>query len=81
MTHDEIIAYAKQRGAKKVRLKKEYAFGHTLYGVGRAQDGWPLVWAICDELGMGFGCGGVDWHQCRPERAKLPNNKGNNERA
>jgi len=71
--HAGILHYAADRGLTNGRLAFSPAYGWALHGSGgHIPDGslleWPLVWAICDELGIGFGCGGVDYKQCRPER-------------
>lgn len=73
MTHEEIIAYATERGLKNARLVNlNPFFGWDLVGDGLDDKGWPLVWKICEELGMSWGCGGSSYHQCKPELARRP---------
>jgi hypothetical protein len=70
MSRDEILEYAMKRGVLNPRLEQGYG-GWWLRGEGRAH-GWPLVWLVCEELGMGHGCGSTAEHQCRPEFARWP---------
>lgn len=83
MTHAEIIKYARKRGAKNVRLYEKFGNGWILSGSGTVPypdliNDRPLIWVICEELGMSFGCGwgtgtkNLYEHQCSPDRAKLP---------
>lgn len=53
MSHDDILEYAKSRGLKNVSLTHHPTFGWELSGDGTARNGWPLVWKICSDLGMG----------------------------
>ena len=57
-----ILVYAIKRGLKKVRLEYRWG-GWDLIGIGKGKRGWPLVWDICKELDISWGCGGPDHHQ------------------
>lgn len=72
---DAIIVYAKQRGLKNAEIKynaRNQAEGYTLHGVGRDENGWPLVWRICYETKIARGGGNDKWHQIDPDAFELP---------
>ena len=64
---EAILAYAQKRGLRNAQLKYSNIAGWELSGKGRDENDWPLVWAICRELGISWGCGAENYHQCIPK--------------
>ena len=64
---DAILHYANERGVVGARLEYHPSYGWEMYGDGDRIDGWPRVWSIVEELGIGHGCGWTDSHQIKPE--------------
>lgn len=69
---EAILAYAIQRGLQSPRFEWSGLFGWDLLGDGRSEADWPLVWAIVNECNIGWGVGGTNYHQIRPEQFRLP---------
>ena len=48
-----------------IEKSKTYPFGcsGSVFAEGRTKDGWPVIWSVVSELGIGGGCGNSDQHQ------------------
>lgn len=72
---DAILAYAAAIGVRSAKLVYEGLFGWSLKGDGKERCGnayRPLVWKVCDDCGMGGGCGASNTIQINPSKFKLP---------
>ena len=70
--YPEIIEYAKNRGVTNPLITYHIAFGYSLEGGGKDEDGWPLVWRVAEECGIAWGCGNPNSHQVSPEKFVKP---------
>jgi len=55
------ITYS-ESGIGEVRVHQE--IGDGSFGTRRSPfNGWPLIWKVCEQVGVGWGCGNHNQHQ------------------
>lgn len=48
-----------------IKSCKDWPFGYvgSVFADERSENGWPAIWAVCDEMKIGFGAGNTGQHQ------------------